>query len=92
MVAAGLMEPNTVPCARPTASASAADVRNMRVRTTSSNDAPACTRAAPMISRQRAAWASASSTHDPSGHTGAVPDTTTRLPTTTARENPMVGS
>ena len=44
-----------------------------------------------MISRQRRAWTAGSGSQDPSGHTGAVPDTKTCRPTRTARENPMVG-
>ena len=66
--------------------------RNIRVRTTCRRSAPASSSAAPMISKQRAAWTSGSGSHDPSGQTGAVPDTRTRSPTRTARLNPMVGS
>src|SRR2546430_11984493 len=64
----------------------------MRVRTTSPRPAPASARAASMISRQRRAWTPGSGSHEPSGQTGAVPDTSTRSPTRTARLNPMVGS
>lgn len=45
-----------------------------------------------MISRQRRAWTSGSGSHEPSGHTGAVPDTSTRSPTRTARLKPILGS
>ncbi len=45
-----------------------------------------------MIAKQRRAWRPASSGHEPSGNTGAVPETRTRSPTRTAREKPMVGS
>jgi hypothetical protein len=45
-----------------------------------------------MISRQRAAWASGSGSQEPSGQTGAVPATSTRSPTRTARLKPITGS
>lgn len=45
-----------------------------------------------MISRQRRVCAAGSGSHDPSGHTGAVPDTKTWLPARSAREKPMVDS
>ena len=45
-----------------------------------------------MISRHRRVWAPTSSWQVSSGHTGAVPDTTTRSPTRTARENPILRS
>ncbi len=45
-----------------------------------------------MISKQRRAWAPASGAQEPSGHTGAVPDTSTRSPTRTARLKPMEAS
>src|SRR6266576_1045207 len=64
----------------------------MRVRTTSPRPAPASARAASMISRHRRAWTPGSGSQEPSGQTGAVPDTSTRSPTRTARLNPMVGS
>ena len=49
--------------------------------------------AAITISQQRAAWPYASTGGSPpSGMTGAVPETNTRSPTTSARENPMTGS
>src|SRR5438309_12024510 len=64
----------------------------MRVRTMSSALQPAPASAPRMISKQRSAFTSGSGSHDPSGHTGAVPDTSTRSPTTRARLNPMVGS
>ena len=92
IVAAGAASPKATAWARPTSSASLASVRNMRVRTTSVAAAPASARAVVMISRHRAAWTPASSGQLPSGHTGAVPDTTTRLPTRTARLKPIVVS
>jgi hypothetical protein len=45
-----------------------------------------------MISKQRRAWTFTSGGQDPSGQTGAVPDTITRSPTRTARLNPTVDS
>jgi len=45
-----------------------------------------------MIVKQRRAWTSTSSGHEPSGKTGAVPETRTRSPMRTAREKPMVVS
>ena len=44
--------------------------------------------AATMISQQRRAWAAGSGSQPPSCHTGAVPETSTRSPTRTARLNP----
>ena len=64
----------------------------MRVRTTCPGPAPASARAVRMISRQRAAWASGSGSQEPSGQIGAVPETSTRSPTRTARLNPITGS
>ena len=64
----------------------------MRVRTTSSSVAPASASAVMMISKQRCVCAPASSGHDPSGHTGPVPETHTRSPTRSARLKPIVGS
>ncbi len=92
IVAAGRTCPKTAPCTAPTTSASAGSTRNMRVRTTSATVAPASASAASMIAKQRRAWRPASSGHEPSGKTGVVPETRTRSPTRTARENPMVGS
>jgi hypothetical protein len=63
-----------------------------RVRTTSVIEAPASVSAASMISRQRRVCTAASSGQLPSGHTGAVPDTSTLLSTRTARLNPIRGS
>ena len=45
-----------------------------------------------MISRQRRAWARGSGFTEPSGQIGAVPDTTTRSPTRTARLKPIAAS
>ena len=64
----------------------------MRVRTTSSSEAPASPSAATMISKHRRACMPASSGQRPPVTTGPVPDTTTRSPTRTARLKPMVGS
>ena len=64
----------------------------MRVRTTSAALAPASSSAAAMISKQRAAWVSGSGSHEPSGQTGPVPETSTRSPLRTARLKPMTGS
>src|SRR3546814_2707098 len=55
IVAAGRTSPNTAPCARPTRSASAGSVMNMRVRTTSAGEPPSAASASAMIVRQRAA-------------------------------------
>ena len=65
---------------------------NIRVRTTSAKPAPSSERAAPAISKQRRAWSFASSGQLPSGQIGAVPDTTMRSPTRTARLKPIVSS
>ncbi len=92
MVAAGRTRPSTSPCTAPTAVAVAAEVRYIRVRTTSSSVAPASANAAATISKQRRACASAPSGHAPSGTTGPVPETRTRSPARTARLNPMFGS
>ena len=64
----------------------------IRVRTTSSSEAPASASASSMISKHRRVWASAPSGEPPPGSTGPVPETTTRSPTRTARLKPMVGS
>src|SRR3989440_10342221 len=64
----------------------------MRVRTTSSTVAPASPRAVTMISKHRLAWMYGSGSTDPSGQTGAVPDTTTRSPMRMARQKPIVFS
>ena len=45
-----------------------------------------------MISRQRSACRPTSESHDPSGQTGAVPETTIRSPRRTALEKPMLRS
>jgi hypothetical protein len=45
-----------------------------------------------MIAKHRRAWRAASSGHEPSGNTGAVPETRTRSPTRRAREKPIVVS
>ena len=42
-----------------------------------------------MISRQRRAWISGSASQEPSGQIGAVPDTSTRSPTRSARLKPI---
>ncbi len=84
--------PKISPCTAPTASAYAASVRYMRVRTTCAADAPNSPSAARMISRQRRACAAGSGSTSPDGHTGAVPETSTRSPTRTARLNPMLAS
>jgi hypothetical protein len=65
---------------------------NIRVRTTSSSDDPASASAVPMISKQRLACAYGSGSTEPSGQIGAVPETMTRSPTRTARQNPIVSS
>src|SRR6266540_4688249 len=92
MEATGRTPAKTAPWARPTASQSAASTRYMRVRTTCSGPAPASARAAVMISRQRAACACGSGSQEPSGQTGAVPATSTRSPTRSARLKPITGS
>src|SRR3954469_8458648 len=92
MVDAGRTSPKASPCARPTASAWAGSVMNIRVRMTSLALAPAAANAATMISMHRVACAAASGSQEPSGHIGAGPDTTTRSPTRTARLNPIVAS
>lgn len=92
MVAAGRISPNSCPCTVLTCSAAAASVRNMRVRTTAVRSVPASASAVSMISKHRRAWMAASSGQDPSGQTGPVPDTSTRGPARTARENPIVAS
>ena len=43
----------------------------------------------PATLKQRIAWANGSGSQEPSGHTGPVPDTSTRSPTRIARENPI---
>jgi hypothetical protein len=65
---------------------------NMRVRMMSPRVAPASASAAKMISRHRRAWTSGSGSQDPSAQIGAVPDTTTRSATRTARLNPIDAS
>jgi len=58
----------------------------MRVLITWSSDDPASIRALPMISKHRLAWTYASDWTDPSGQTGAVPETRTRSPMRSARQ------
>ena len=53
--------------------------------------APSSARASATISRQRRAWAAGSGSHEPSGHTGPVPDTQTRSPTRIARFSSVKG-
>ena len=48
--------------------------------------------AAVMISRHRFGLHAGSGSQEPSGHTGAVPETKIRSPTRSARENPIVSS
>src|SRR3954469_2704658 len=64
----------------------------MRVRTTCSAPAPASDSACRMISKQRRACTAGSGSQEPSGHTGAVPDTSTRSPARIAREKPIGAS
>ena len=90
IVAAGRTSPRTSACALDTASTDAGPVTNMRVRTTWSMRAPASTSAASMISKHLFAWAYGSGSTEPSGQTGAVPETITRSPTRMARENPIL--
>src|SRR4029450_13159860 len=73
-VVAGRTVPKTSPCARPTSSMSSVRVTYMRVRTTSSAPAPACSSAARTMSRQRRAWPEAS------GRGAAPPGTTPAAP------------
>src|ERR1700722_14380198 len=54
--------------------------------------APTSISAVVMMSRQRVAWTATSSGHEPSGHTGAVPETITRALTRSARLKPIVFS
>ncbi len=86
MVETGRTSPNTSPWTRPTASPTEALVTNIRVRTTCSRPPPASPIAVRMISRHRRAWAAGSGSQEPSGQIGAVPDTSTRSPTRTARQ------
>jgi signal transduction histidine kinase len=65
---------------------------NIRVWTTSAKPVPSSESAAPMISKQRRAWALASGGQLPSGQIGAVPETNMRSPTRTARLKPIVFS
>jgi len=52
-------------------------------------EASSSSSAARAISQQRRAWAEGSGSTRPSGHTGAVPETETVLPTRTARLKPI---
>src|SRR5687768_17548247 len=92
IVAAGLASMKAAPCAAPTASASAASVMNIRVRTTSFSPPPSSARAPAMISMHLAVWAPGSGSQLPSGQIGAVPETITRSPTRSARAKPKRGS
>ncbi len=76
-VLAGRMSRNTSPWARPTRSQSAMSVTYIRVRTTSSSDAPACASARPTLRNACTAWAYASPTPTivPSGPVAVVPAT-----------------
>jgi hypothetical protein len=78
-----------LPWTRPIASQSFRSTRYVRVRTTSAGRPPSSARAARMMAKHRRAWVAGSGSHDPSGQTGAVPLTTTRCPTRTARLNPI---
>ena len=62
------------------------------MRTTSAAEAPASASAATTISQARRAWSAVDSGQPPSGMTGPVPETSTRSPVRTARENPITGS
>lgn len=90
IVDAGRTSPKTSACALDAASTHSGLVTNMRVRTTWSVRAPASTSAASMISRHLLAWTYGSGSTEPSGQTGAVPETITRSPTRTAREKPIL--
>ena len=61
----------------------------MRVRTTSRSAAPSSVSAIPATLNARIAWLKTSGSQEPSGHTGPVPDTSTRSPTRIAREKPI---
>src|SRR4051794_19070100 len=61
----------------------------MRVRTTSRSAASSSLSAIPATLNARIAWLKTSGSQDPSGHTGPVPDTSTRSPARTAREKPI---
>ena len=76
----------------PTAPASVAEVRNMRVRTMSARSAPTCARDPAMMAKHRRACAAASSGQFPSGQMGPVPETRMRSPERTRRLKPMTDS
>src|SRR5690349_23813225 len=61
----------------------------MRVRTTSRKAAPSSVNAIPATLNARIAWLNTSGSQEPSGHTGPVPDTSTRSPARIAREKPI---
>src|SRR4051794_14157404 len=61
----------------------------MRVRSTSRSAAPRSESAVPAILKQRIACANTSGSQEPSGHTGPVPETSTRSSTRIAREKPI---
>lgn len=54
--------------------------------------APASSRATRLMSKHRRAWVVGSGSQCPSGQTGPVPETSTRSPARTARENPTLVS
>src|SRR5579859_2356974 len=92
-VAAGLIWAKASPCARATSGQYSASVRYIRVRTTLVRSAPALPSASLISARHSFAWPYASAGGaEPSAGMGAVPATTTRLPATTARENPNSAS
>src|SRR4051794_41309353 len=64
----------------------------MRVRTTSPAAPPSSSSAAIAISKQRPACVYGWGSQEPSGHTGAVPETSTRSPPRIAREKPIGAS
>ncbi len=93
IVEAGRMSPKNSPWTVPIAPASAGSVMNMRVRTTSEAEPPSSSIAARMMANTRRVWAVASpGVDDPSGSTGAVPETRMRSPTRIAREKPIEAS
>src|SRR5262245_46238667 len=61
----------------------------MRVRTTSRSDPPSSLSAVDATRNARIAWAWTSGSQEPSGHTGPVPETSTRSPARIAREKPI---
>jgi hypothetical protein len=92
IVAAGWTSSKSSPCTALTASAAAGSVKYIRVRMTAERSVPASPSAVLMISKQRRACSPGSVGHEPSGQIGPVPDTSTRSPTRTAREKPMLGT